>query len=295
MINFTPIPILFKIGNFTVYSFGLFVALGGLIAILLSLKEAKKRNIEQEKVLGILLFTMVGALIGARILYIIQNPSQFNFFWDYINLSEGGLNGAGTLIGGTLFAFLYIKISKMSMGEFGKLMDVIAPYLVLAFAIGRIGCFLRGCCFGLPTNLPWGIVYPAESLAVQAGLNTAVHPTQLYHSILDFIIFFILLKLGNKKHNLQKNNVKSKYRFFSIGGSIFLLFLMLYSSERFIVDFFRYHPASEYVSILTVTQLIYAAIFIAAFVMSEMLAKTTCSIRSISDHPKNKRGGALFF
>ena len=270
MINFTPIPVLFSIGSFKVYSFGFMAALAVIIFLFLVLKEAKKRKIDQDKVLGLILFITIGSLIGARLLYILLNPSQFHSFIDYINLWKGGLSGAGTLIFGTLAAILYAKISKT---DFWKMMDLIAPYLALAFAIGRIGCFLRGCCFGLPTTMPWGIVYQGESFASQAGLSGALHPTQLYHSIIDFFIFFVLLKLSKKKYRLENNKIESKYAFFNITSSIFFMFILLYSAERFLTDFFRWHPANEYALGFTISQLIYIGIFIVAFLILKIKEK----------------------
>jgi len=266
MIYLTAQTELFKVAGFSVQTWGTLVALGIIIAILLMLKEARKKNIE-DKVLNALVFMMVSGIILGRLAYIFMNPGSFPSFLSYFSLWQGGIISWGVLIGVIIGAFLFKFATKTKYGKFFGLLDLMAPYLVLAIAIGRIGCLLRGCCYGLPTSLPWGIVY-------SGGFSEgAVHPTQLYHSILDFIIFFVLLRLGKKKSTLEKYELKSKYKFFNIQGTIFLLFLILYSLERFIVDFLRYHPASEYIAGFSVTQLIFAAIFIVAFIVLKIIEK----------------------
>jgi len=234
--------------------------LGIIIAIICMLKAARKKNLG-DRVLNILVFMLFSGIICGRLAYIILNPSSFPSFWSYFALWQGGIISWGVLIGVIIGAFLFKFTTKTKFNEFFGLLDLMAPYLVLAIAIGRIGCLLRGCCYGLPTDLPWGIVY-------SGGFSEgSVHPTQLYHLILDFIIFFVLLNLGKKKSTLEKYELKSKYHFFNIQGSIFLLFLILYSLERFIVDFLRYHPTSEYIAGFTVTQLIFVAIFIVSAII----------------------------
>jgi len=251
---------LFKIAGFSVQTWGSLVAIGIIIAIILMLKEARKKNLDDD-VLNILVFMLFSGIICGRLAYIILNPSSFSGFLSYFALWQGGIISWGVLIGVLIGAFLFKFTTKTKFNELIGLLDLMAPYLILAIAIGRIGCLLRGCCYGLPTALPWGIVY-------SGGFSQgSVHPTQLYHSIFDFIIFFVLLKLGKKKSILENYQLKSKYRFFNVKGSIFLLFLILYSTERFFVDFLRYHPASEYVAGFTVTQLIFAAIFIVAAIL----------------------------
>lgn len=272
MIYLTPSAELFKIAGFSVQTWGALVALGIIIGILFILKEARKKNLP-EKAEGMLVFMMISGIIFGRIAYILINPNEFSNIFSWFALWKGGIISWGVLLG-VIFGMLAFKLAnKIKSDEFFALLDLMAPYLILAIAIGRIGCFLRGCCFGLPTAMPWGVVYQGESFAAQAGFTGAIHPAQLYHSILDFIIFIVLLKLGKKKSKLEKENVISKYNFFNISGSIFLLFLVLYSAERFIVDFFRYHPVNEYAIGLTITQWIFAGLFIVAFIILKIKRK----------------------
>lgn len=255
---------LLRIGSFAVQTWGAFVALGILIAIAFILREAKKKKLT-DKIETLLLFIIVFGLIGGRMAYILVNPGQFQSIISFFELWKGGLISFGVLLGVILGAFAFKLTNKIKSGEFSAILDLMAPWLILAIAIGRIGCFLRGCCFGLPTTLPWGVAYVGEnSLAEQ---NLILHPTQIYHLIADLIIFFIILKLYNKKQFLQSKNKKSKYPFFNKNGTLFLMFLILYSVERFFIDFLRYHPINEYAFGFSITQIVFLAIFIISFVL----------------------------
>jgi phosphatidylglycerol:prolipoprotein diacylglycerol transferase len=262
MINLHESTVLFSIGTFSVQTWGSLVALGMLISIFFILKEAKKRNI-LDKSEQLLIFIMLSGIICGRIAYILNNLSEFPTFFSFFELWQGGIISYGVLIGVIIGAFLFKFSTKTTSKEFFDLLDIFAPYLILAIAIGRIGCFLRGCCFGIPSNLPWAVVYSGESLSG----SIAVHPTQIYHAIADFIIFFILLRLYKKKEHLNQTKKESKFEFFSISGSIFLLYLILYSAERFFIDFFRYHPINEYFGRFSITQWIFLAIFIVSLVI----------------------------
>jgi phosphatidylglycerol:prolipoprotein diacylglycerol transferase len=266
MINITATTELFSVLGFSFQTWGSLVALGIIIGLIFMLIEARKRKLA-DKVEGILVFMMVSGLIFGRLAYILVNLSQFPTFYSWFELWEGGIISWGVLIGIVIGIFIFKLISRIKTEEILEIADLMAPYLILAIAIGRIGCFLRGCCYGIPTSLPWGVVYTG-------GFSEgAVHPAQLYHSIADFIIFFVLLKLYGKKRKLRQHNAKSRFSFFNTSGTIFLMFLMLYSAERFFIDFLRFHPSNEYYIIFSVTQWIFLAIFIVASVMLKIKEK----------------------
>jgi phosphatidylglycerol:prolipoprotein diacylglycerol transferase len=250
---------LLKIGSFSVQTWGLTVALGiALSLVLLFIEASKKKKLDETE--NLIIYTAIFAIIGARIAYILASPKEFSSFIDIINIWKGGMISYGMILGGIAGICIFKLTTKINSENLFKLLDLMAPYLILAIAIGRIGCFFRGCCFGIPTNLPWGVVYTGEN-ALASG---RVHPTQLYHSILDFIIFFILLKINRKKEKLEKRKIKSKYLFFNISGSTFLLFIMLYCSERFFVDFLRFHLPGEYIGVASITQIVFLFTFAAA-------------------------------
>jgi phosphatidylglycerol:prolipoprotein diacylglycerol transferase len=263
MISLIESAELLRIGNFSVQTWGTIVAIGMIIAIILMLAEARKRKLE-EKAESMLVFMIFFGLICGRLAYIAVNTGEFSNLLSWLNIWKGGIISWGVLLGVILGTIASKLITKIKLSEFYEIIDLMAPYLILAIAIGRIGCFLRGCCFGIPSDLPWAVSY-------SGGIS--VHPTQIYHSISDFMIFFLLLKLRKKKEKIKENKANSKYQFFRIPGSIFIMFLMLYSAERFFIDFLRYHPATEYFSIFSITQLMFLAVFIVASVMLKIIKK----------------------
>ena len=256
MISMTESTELFRIGIFSVQTWGTIVAFGMLIGIILMLVEAQKKKLNK-KAESMLVWMLVFGMMCGRIAYIIVNPNEFSTWMSYINIWQGGLISWGVLLGVILGVIASKLSSKIKSAEFYEIIDLMAPYLILAIAIGRIGCFLRGCCFGIPSDLPWAVSYSKEA---------AVHPTQLYHSIADFIIFFLLLKLRKKKEKIKENNTDSKYSFFKTHGSIFIMFLILYSAERFFIDFLRYHPAGEYFAGFSITQMVFFGLFVLSLV-----------------------------
>lgn len=215
MINYNPIPILFEIGGIKIYSWGLFIILAFFVISYLLLKKTEN-IISKEKIYGLIFSVLIGGFIGARLAYVfinfnyfIQNPVLIFEFW------RGGMVSYGAIIGALLLALIYIKKLKLN---FWKVMDYSAPYLALGFSIGRIGCFLNWCCYGIASSLPW---------AIKVGSDVARHPTQIYLAIGNFIIFIILFYINNKRDK----KIKTKYTF--------LLFLIFYSISRILVDLLR--------------------------------------------------------
>lgn len=254
MLSITPHTELFSILGYSIKTWGTVVALGMALSLFLMLKKAaKKKLFDNAEIL--ISYVMISALIGARIAYILVNPDEFPSFLSLFMISEGGLISWGVLLGGIFGVILCKLFTSMKNEKIRELLDLMAPYFMLAIAIGRIGCFLRGCCYGIPSELPWAVNYG----------EGAVHPTQLYHALLDFLIFFALLKVNSKKEALQAKKIESKFSLINRKGSTFLLFLILYSAERFFVDFLRFHPAAEYIGMISITQTVFMFIFAVAF------------------------------
>ncbi len=235
---------LFKLGMFSVKTWGFIVAIGIVIAMFLALKEAKKKKLTG-RIEDLLVVMLVFGLIFGRIAYVLINPSEFKSLFEFLEIWNGGIVSWGALSGVIFGSLVHKKITKTKKEDFLEILDLLAPYLILAIAIGRIGCFLRGCCFGIETDLPWGVLYLGDSLL-------PVHPTQLYHFIADLAILFLLL------HLRKKPNPK---------GVLFFYFVALYSLERIVIDFFRYHQPSEYLGMFTLTQLIFFLFLAAAIVL----------------------------
>ena len=211
MIPYTTHPVLLDLGFLKIYSWGFMVAIAFIVATILTAKEAKRKNISPEKIYSLVTYIIIGAIIGSRIAYLLFNPTNI---LDIFKFWEGGLSFHGGFIGGLLFGFFYIKKNKLN---FWEITDICTPSIPLAQAIGRIGCFLRGCCYGVATTLPWGINY----------LKEVRHPTQLYSSLALLIIFIFLSKQKYKK---------------SFNGALSLTYIIIYSIFRFFIEFIRVEP-----------------------------------------------------
>jgi len=205
-------PVAFTIGPIEVRWYGIMVALAVLTLVLWTLREVKKgANLSYETVLSAALVGIPSGVVVSRLLHVVDR-------WDYFSQNLGQIPGASglTIYGAVLGAALGIWIySRFSNFKFGYFADVVAPGIILAQAIGRVGCTINGCCYGIVCSLPWGITYTNQGSL--APLGVAVHPTQIYEIIYLLIMFGVLLKL--------KGRLKPD-------GSLFLVYLGLYSLWR---------------------------------------------------------------
>lgn len=208
------LPTLFSIGPIHLYSYGLMFALGVLAAIYYLSKQEPVAGLTQNHTIDLILILTFVGIIGGRVFYIAQH-------WDYylenplesIALWQGGL----VIYGGLIFALLgLIVFCLVRRVNFFSLTDLYFPALSLAQAFGRIGCFLNGCCYGTPTKLPWAVQFPF--------LKDPVHPTQIYFSIFDFILFMVLAW---------------RYPRRAFVGEITLIYFVLYGQNRFMGEFYR--------------------------------------------------------
>jgi len=221
------LPDLLKIGPLTLHSYGLMLALAFLAGIWLMELQAKKIGLDQTMMVDLGVVIMAGAVIGSRLMYVATHWSEYTSNpWQALAVWEGGLTFYGGFILGTLTAAVYCRFKKIS---FWTIADIAAPGFAAGLGLGRIGCFLNGCCFGRPSQLPWAVHFPADGAAgLTAGCG--VHPTQLYESAFGFAVFGLLWTLRNRK----------KFPGFSI-----CLFFLLYGIWRFISDQFRVYEQSQ--------------------------------------------------
>jgi len=216
-------PVLISFGPFIIRWYGVMIALGCLTGLWLARREAERNGISKEKIEEFFLYAVICAVIGARLYYVaFTDPRQF---WrnplSVFAIWEGGLAIHGAIIGGLIVAFFYTRRNQIL---FAKFADTLAPSIILGQAIGRIGCFFNGDAHGYPTDLPWGIVYAPKSPAGLMFPGQSLHPTQLYEMILNLAIFGILWKV--------RKQIKKP-------GSLFILYIILYSSSRIFVEHFR--------------------------------------------------------
>ena len=234
-------PILFKLGPLTIYSYGVMVACAFGVTALLIRYRSPEFGIPRPQAMDLVIWVLVGGILGARALYILVNPYHFlSRPVEIFMLHHGGLIFFGGLGGGLIGAVLFIRKEGLS---FADTSDLIASYIALGQAIGRIGCLLNGCCYGRPTNLPFGILFPGE--------KAPLHPTQIYESLACLAIFIFLLSLQAKRP-------------FKL--SIFLLYLILYSVFRFFNEYFRGDNLQAFLG-LTLGQIIYLLLFFVGVVV----------------------------
>lgn len=228
-------PILFKIGSFELRSYGFTLAISFLLGILLAVKRAKARNIDAEQIMDLSVVVIISSIIGSRLLYVLFHLDEFAGHWtDTFNpfQSSGQIGIAGlTMLGGVILAVLssliFLKIKNLPIL---RTADVIIPVFFLGEAITRIGCYLNGCCFGMPCDHGlFCVTFPANSAAGSIYPNVPMHPAQLYSSFYALIIFIVVLLIDRKRH---------------YDGFLFFLFFIFYGCGRFVIDFFRYYESS---------------------------------------------------
>lgn len=205
-------PEICKIGPLIIYSYGLMLAIAFLVSSTLAVFQAKKQNINPDIIFNFCFIVFVSGIIGARILYIIEN---INYYLkeplEIIMLQRGGLSWFGGLFLGFLFGIVYLKKRKLSSY---RILDLMSPFVALGQAIGRVGCLLNGCCFGRIAK--FGIYFPAH--------NLVLIPTQIYSSLALVFIFVFLRFLQDRPHK---------------EGEIFFAYLLFYSIKRFFIEFWR--------------------------------------------------------
>ena len=243
-------PILFSIGRLVIRAYGAMLAISFLLGIIWASKRAQKRGLNSNQVVDLSLLVLLSSIIGSRLMYVLTHLEEFKGHWtDSFNpfQSSGGIGIAGlTLLGGVLLAIIVIILySKWKKIPLLKLFDVIAPVFGLGVFLTRIGCFLNGCCYGKPCNLPWCIEFPFRSAAGFHFFDTAIHPTQLYSSLYGLIMMIVLILVDKKKHT---------------DGFLTGWGFIMYGIFRFFIDFVRYYEETDMVSLgfteITINQLI---------------------------------------
>ncbi len=218
-------PTLMRIGAVEIRYYGLMYVIAIVFGIILLRGEiARKRlDLKKDDAIGFAFWVVVGGILGARIYYVLfmwsayysQHPLEIFALW------HGGLAIHGGILGGAAAVFLYARLKRV---RFLDLTDAVSPMLALGQAFGRFGNFMNGDAHGVPTNLPWGIVFPEGSIAGDEFSGQPLHPVMLYELVLNFISFLILWKLRKRDHK---------------PGIIFSMYLLNYGIIRFFVSFFR--------------------------------------------------------
>jgi phosphatidylglycerol:prolipoprotein diacylglycerol transferase len=257
-------PIAFKVGSFSVHWYGVMMAVAFLLGLWTASRRGLRYGVDPEKVLDIGPWVIIGTIVGARALHVVtywdtlmKDPLFPNAPWTEIFMVQrGGLVFYGGLIGASLACIIYVRFKKLPLW---KMADVLAPSIALGYVFGRIGCFLNGCCYGAACDLPWAVRYPADS-ASQPPTH-AVHPTQLYDSLLSLGLYLGLAWLYRRK---------------KFDGQIFATYLMCYAMTRSIVETFRGDYTEEHLyGPLTPAHLISIGIFVAGITLYVVLRRSS--------------------
>lgn len=227
-------PILFELGPLTIRSYGVMLALSFLSGIYLALKRSETRNLNPNQMMNLCLLIIVFSIIGARLMYVIPHWDEFKAtpldvispFQSTGGIGLTGLTMYGGFIGALVASLLYLKRHRIPVL---RACDAFAPSIAMGIGLTRIGCFLNGCCFGMLTDLPWGVAFPPNSAAGSFYPDAHLHPAQLYSAILGMGLFAILM-WSEKRERFD--------------GFVFSLLLILEPMTRFGVDFFRYYESS---------------------------------------------------
>jgi len=218
-------PILFHIGSYSVHSFGVLLMLAFAAAVYRANKAADQMKARDDSpgtpdsvdLLDVSVWLILAGVIGARALFVALDWADYKSHpGSWFAIWEGGISFHGALIGGVIALVAFTVKRKLS---FLKLVDICVPSVMLGYAIGRIGCFLNGCCYGTPTTLPWGVRFFEDGKWTQPS-----HPTQIYASAMGFLFFGLLVWLERRK---------------SFDGQILGWYLIFAAVERFVMEIWR--------------------------------------------------------
>lgn len=218
-------PILLQFGHFELRTYGVIVALSFLAGLWLSKKEAGRIGLDPASVDNFAFYALLGGILGARIYFILfsdpvfylKNPLEILAIW------HGGIGVIGSLAGGFIVAVWYCRKMRIPLLKFA---DILAPAVALGQTLGQFACLANGDSAGKPTDLPWAIIYTDPRS--MAPLNVPLHPIEIYEMAAYFLVFLIVWTTRKR---------------FKADGFSFLTYLAAYGVARFMMEFFRGHPA----------------------------------------------------
>jgi phosphatidylglycerol:prolipoprotein diacylglycerol transferase len=212
------------LGPFSLHMYGVLLVAALLAALWLAGSLARKQGLDPQKVQDLGIASIIAGLVGAKLLLVLVDFDQYRSNpRALIDVLQSGGVFYGGLLGGIPIAWWYIR--KHSLPLFPTL-DVLAPAVALGQAVGRLGCFAAGCCYGASSTMPWSVIFHDQDAHALVGvpLGVPLHPSQLYESFASFLLLFFLL------------GVLKKRRF---QGQVFVTYLLSYAVIRFVLEFFR--------------------------------------------------------
>jgi phosphatidylglycerol:prolipoprotein diacylglycerol transferase len=218
-------PILFELGSWPVYSYGVLLAAAYLSALQLAVVRARRQGLDGARVMDLGIYLIIAALVGAKLMLVAVD---FNYFveqpGELLSLVRAGGVFYGGLISAVGVAFWLVRRYGLPLWTTG---DLFAPGIALGHVIGRFGCLLAGCCYGRPTDVSWAVTFtdPVAAANVGTPLGVPLHPTQVYDAGAELLIMVLLLA------------TERRGRVFA--GRTFWLYILLYGVSRFVVEFYR--------------------------------------------------------
>ncbi|HEX6731362.1 MAG TPA: prolipoprotein diacylglyceryl transferase [Pyrinomonadaceae bacterium] len=250
-------PELFHIGSFPINTYGVFLAVAFLSAILVTVRLGARDGLPREKLYDLCLWMLLASLVGSKLLMLLTEPEYRNNLLHLLSLDflrSGGVFYGG-LLGAIITGYLLIKRYKL---PWWKTADACAPGIALGNFFGRQGCFAAGCCWGKPTTLPWGVKFTQAGHEITGvPIDAHLHPTQLYESFAMLVVFLFLLWLHKRR---------------AFTGQVILTYALVYSVIRFAIEFVRDDPRGDILGLTTLTglstsQLISLVVGIAALIL----------------------------
>jgi phosphatidylglycerol:prolipoprotein diacylglycerol transferase len=248
-------------GPFTLHTYGVLLAIAFLAGLWVASRQAKRAGMDSGRIVDMAVWVLIAGLVGAKLLLVIVD---WRYFADrpgeLLSIFQSGGVFYGGLIGGILVAWWYARRYQLPGW---RTADVLVPGVAVGQALGRLGCFAAGCCWGAPAQVPWAVtftdVYAAR--AVGTPLDTPLHPSQIYESVAVFLIFFVLLWLAPRKR---------------FHGQVALAYVALYSLARFGLEFLRGDPdrGTWFHSTLSTSQIISIVLLLGAAVILPRVRRT---------------------
>jgi phosphatidylglycerol:prolipoprotein diacylglycerol transferase len=250
-----------SIGPFTLHTYGFLLAVAFLAGLWIASRQAKRAGLDANRITDMAVWVLIAGLLGAKALLVLLDWRHYSSSpREILTILQSGGVFYGGLLGGILVAAWYVRHHHLPGWATA---DVLAPGVVVGQAIGRLGCFSAGCCWGKATQVPWAVVFTDvyAARAVGTPMDTPLHPSQLYESFAAFLIFFFLLWLAPRKR---------------FHGQVTLAYVALYSAVRFALEFLRGDPdrGSWLGGAVSTSQVIAVVLILVAAVLLPRLRRT---------------------
>jgi phosphatidylglycerol:prolipoprotein diacylglycerol transferase len=265
-------PRLLELGPLSVYSYGVLLAAAYLAGLKFAMVRAKSRGLDSARVLDLGIAIIVSALVGAKLLLVLTDFQRYvthpSELWDVAR--SGGVFYGGLILA-LAVAIWFVRHAGLPLWT---TCDVFAPGIALGHVVGRLGCFLAGCCYGRPTGVAWAITFTDPFVAANVGtpLNVPLHPTQLYEAGAELVILGLLLATEQRGRGF--------------GGRTFWLYMLLYAVSRYVIEIFRGDPRGT-VGIFSTSQFISVLLAPLAIVMLVYLGRKQAPLQ-----PRSRRKAA---